>query len=158
MKKLLTNLFLITILLCILFVSACYNENSQNEDVPPSPPPPQILYDITTIKKSLAFEDYEDVFFSTNFATISISTQTGLIGLYNMQGEMKQVSTSSIVCSDYDAIKIENFGLWNSTIRRVKITYYQYETIILDAYSTSQHLEAQGYILCDSKIVTIHMV
>jgi len=148
-------LFIIPLLFCVLFVSACSNKNDPANN---PPTPPQVLYDRTTIEKSLAFEDYCDVSFSTKFATITIHTSSGLIGTFDMQGEMTQVSTSSIICTNYDVIKIENAGLWDSTTRRVKITFYKYETIILDAYSTTENLEAQMYILCDSKIVQVHMV
>jgi len=151
MKKLVKHFVLIVVLIigCFGFVGCDKPNEPPNNEKP-------IICSVEDIEKSLNFENYtEKIMFSTSIAKVSIQTQSGLIGLFNMQGEMKQISTSEINNETYDAIRIENIGLWDSTTRRVKITFYNYETLYISEYDSEEILYAEGYIQCGTTAVSI---
>lgn len=148
-KCLSTLMVMITIVTCSLFVG-CSGKNNNKQ---PEQDPPAEHYDITNIEKALQFSDYEDVAFSTKFATIWISTDSGIIGFFDMQGNMEQVSTGELDSDDFDAIKISHEDFWNSTIRRVRVTYYKYIDYIVDESHSQKFLEAQGYVICSTDVV-----
>ena len=156
MKKFAKFFCIVCCMISAIALFAGCNDTDKNSETPELNEEREAVYSIDDIKRALEFDSTATVTFSSAFAKLTVATDTGLIGLFDMQGNMNQVRAATINSDDYDVIQISDIGLWNQYIRRVKITFYRYADIILNEYESIKYLEPIAYIQCSTEIVTVY--